>query len=428
MAVAEGDAVVMLLGNTCVNDTRVLKEARSLSQAGYRVSVCCDNAHGALSDALEDGVCLRRVDMSLLAALPTWAQAFITRRRASVAAPHTSKAAAPREERFLYTPRWMRYGPLRLALKLLHYAAIRRVTLHACAAQSVQVVHAHDLETLPAGVALARRSGARLVYDAHELERHRVGLTPFESRVLGWLESRWITRAARVITVSDSIAAHLAQVCDIPLPVVIMNSPNLTEQRPVSQGLRAQLALAANVPLAVYIGRLAPQRGVDQILPVLSAWPALHLACVGGRDASFAESLRQRAQALGVAARLHLVDAVPPFEVVDFIRSADLAVVLIQDVCLSYRYCLPNKLFEATFAGLPICASDLPEQERFIAQAGNGVVVRGDNSDAIARGMHDVYQRRQLLRPDATRLAALMLRYDWQAQSKKLLAVYGALR
>ena len=424
---AEANAVLMLLGNTCVNDTRVLKEAQSLSQAGYRVSVCCDNQHGALGDALQEGVYLRRVDMSLLAALPRWVQALITRLRAPAPPSLTSTAAVPPVVPSARSQRWLRYGPLRLALKLLRQAVIRRAALRICGGQSVQVVHAHDLETLAAGVALARRLGAHLVYDAHELERHSIGLSAFESRVLGWLESRLISRAARVITVSDSIAAHLAHAYDIALPVVVMNSPNLAAQRAAPQGLRAQLALGADVPLAVYVGRLAPQRGVDEVLPVLRAWPELHLACVGGRDAGFAACLKQRAQALGVAARLHLVDPVPSFEVVDFIRSADLAVVLGQDACLSYRYSLPNKLFEATFAGLPICASDLLEQQHFIAQAGNGVVVRGDDSDAIARGMRDVYQRRQQLRPDAARLTALTLRYEWQTQSKKLLALYAAL-
>ncbi len=424
---AEADAVLMLLGNTCVNDTRVLKEAQSLSQAGYRVSVCCDNQHGSLSDALQNGVQLRRVDMSLLAALPRWAQALVTRLRAQAAPRSSAHASPPRVSAPARPSRWMNVGAARLVLKLLRHGVIRRAALLACVGQQARVVHAHDLETLPAGVALARRLGAHLVYDAHELERHSIGLSRLESRVLGWLESRLISRAARVITVSDSIAAHLARVCDIRLPVVVMNSPNLAEQRATAQGLRAQLALAVEVPLAVYVGRLARMRGVDQVLPVLAAWPQLHLACVGGRDAAFAAHLLQRAQDLGVAARLHLVDAVPPFEVVDFIRSADLALVLSQDACLSYRYSLPNKLFEATFAGLPICASDLPEQRHFVAQAGNGVVVRGDDSGAIAHAMRDVYRRRQQLRPDATRLAALTTRYGWQSQSCKLLALYGAL-
>lgn len=420
--------VLMLVGNTCVNDTRVLKEAQSLSRAGYRVSVLCDDDHGRLGDTVQDGVQLRRVDMSLLASLPRSAQALLTRLRGAHAPLPGAASAASTASVPPRTPRWINYGPVRLLIKLLRHRAIRRVVLMSMGAAPVQVVHAHDLETLPAAIAVARRTGAQVVYDAHELERHSVGLSVLESVVLGALESRLIKRAARVITVSDAIAAYLARVCDILLPVVVMNSPNLAEQARVTRGLRAQLELAAELPLAVYIGRLAPHRGIDQVLPVLSAWPQLHLACVGGRDAAYAADLMQRAQARGVASRLHLLAAVPPFEVVDFIRSADLAVVLGQGVCLSYLYSLPNKIFEASFAGLPICASDLPEQRRFIEQVGNGVLVNGADSDAITHGMREVYRRRAQLRLDDARLAQIIDTYGWQAQSRKLLALYEALR
>ena len=424
----DGSCVLMLVGNTCVNDTRVLKEAQSLSQAGYRVSVLCDDDHGRLGDAVQDGVQLRRVDMSLLASLPRWAQALVTRLRGAHAPLSGAAGSAPTNSAPPRTPRWINYGPVRLLIKLLRHRAIRRVALATMATTPVQVVHAHDLETLPAALALAQRAGARLVYDAHELERHSVGLSALESLVLGAIESRLIKRAARVITVTDTIAAYLARVCDIVLPVVVMNSPNLAEQGRVTRGLRAQLALAADIPLAVYIGRLAPHRGVDQVLPVLSAWPQLHLACVGGRDASYTACLMQRAHERGVDARLHLVAAVPPFEVIDFIRSADLAVVLGQGVCLSYLYSLPNKIFEASFAGLPVCASDLPEQRRFVEQLGNGVLVNGTDSDAIIHGMREVYRRREQLRLDAARLSHIIDTYGWQAQSRKLLALYEALR
>ena len=424
---SEGRRVLMLVGNTCVNDTRVLKEAQSLNQAGYRVSVLCDNDHGRLGDAVQDGVQLRRVDMSVLASLPRVCQALVNRVRGTHRPAPLVAGKVPTPRVTPRTPRWLNYGPLRLVIKLLRQRAIRRVALRSQHGAEVRVVHAHDLETLPAGVALATQLGAALVYDAHELERHSVGLSRLERVVLGALESRHIGGVARVITVSDMIARHLARVCDIRLPEVVLNSPNLAEQRPAAQGLRAHLVLTAEQPLAVYVGRLAAHRGIEQVLPSLTAWPQLHLACVGGRDVVFAAELVQRAQALGVAARLHLVDAVPPFEVLDFIRSADLAVVLVQGVCLSYLYSLPNKLFEASFAGLPVVASDLPEQRRFVEQLGNGVLVDGDDSAAIAAGMREVYQRRDQLRPDATRLAALAANYGWQAQSLKLLALYEAL-
>ena len=165
--------VLMLVGNTCVNDTRVLKEAQSLSGAGYCVSVLCDDDHGRLGDTVQDGVQLRRVDMSLLASLPRWVQALLTRLRGAHAPPGAA-SAAPTVGAPPRTPRWINYGPVRLLIKLLRHRAIRRVVLMSMGAAPVQVVHAHDLETLPAAIAVARRAGAQVVYDAHELERHSV--------------------------------------------------------------------------------------------------------------------------------------------------------------------------------------------------------------------------------------------------------------
>ena len=77
---------------------------------------------------------------------------------------------------------------------------------------------------------------------------------------------------------------------------------------------------------------------------------------------------------------------------------------------------------------MPVCASDLPEQRRFVEQLGNGVLVNGTDSDAIIHGMREVYRRREQLRLDAARLSHIIDTYGWQAQSRKLLALYEALR
>ena len=48
------------------------------------------------------------------------------------------------------------------------------------------------------------------------------------------------------------------------------------------------------------------------------------------------------------------------------LRGADLGVAPIENVCLSYYFCSPNKLFEYINAGLPVVASDFPEMRQVI--------------------------------------------------------------
>lgn len=413
--------VAMLVANPCINDTRVLKEATTLAAAGFRVSVLCDSDHGRLSDAAVEGVALLRADLSP---------------RAGAGCAATTPAAPARSAPGAAVParRASRLGRLldshaagRWLAGLLQRRAIRRAALARLVALAPRVVHAHDLETLAAAAAVARACGAALVYDAHELEQHRLGIGALERRLVAARERRHIGAAAAVITVGEAIARELAATYGIALPTVILNAPSLSRRRGDGRHLRAVLALDAAVPLAVYIGRVARQRGIEETLAALAHWPQLHLACVGGGDAAYAAELDARAATLGVATRFHRVPPVPPFAVMDFVASADLAVVPTRDACLNYRYSLPNKLFEATFAGLPVCASDLPEQRTFLAVAGNGILAEPGDTPAFAAALRRVYAERARLRPQPAALARLAAHYAWDAQGRRLLELYARL-
>ncbi|HEX6702861.1 MAG TPA: glycosyltransferase, partial [Gaiellaceae bacterium] len=81
------------------------------------------------------------------------------------------------------------------------------------------VVHANDLDTLPAAWLLARASGARLVYDAHELYTEQEPDPPRLHRAVArGLEGALARRADAVVTVSEPIADELQHRFRLPLP------------------------------------------------------------------------------------------------------------------------------------------------------------------------------------------------------------------
>ena len=89
------------------------------------------------------------------------------------------------------------------------------------------VVHANDFDTLPAGWAIARRAGARLIYDAHELYTESEPDPPRIHRaVVAFLEQVFAKRAHAVVTVSDDIADELVARRHLRVrPTVVLNSP-----------------------------------------------------------------------------------------------------------------------------------------------------------------------------------------------------------
>lgn len=289
------------------------------------------------------------------------------------------------------------------------------------------IVHAHDLHTLPAGVDIARQVDAHLIYDSHELETHRQPPPPLRrQRFIERLERRAIAAADGVITVSDAIADYLASLYEIERPSVVRNAPEIAEDAEDREedDIRSRLALANDVKLIVYVGYVTFNRGVDVVLRALGDLPGVVFAAVGPQRPETAEELLTLAAELGVADRFHLIPPVPPHTVVDFIKTANVGVIPIIPVTLSYEYAMPNKLFEMAFAGLPIVASRLTEITRFVETYELGeTFVPGDTA-----GCAEALRKRLLLgadgRPPVANVQRLRREYVWTAQCAVLETLY----
>jgi len=206
-------------------------------------------------------------------------------------------------------------------------------------------------------------------------------------------------------------------------PAVIVNAPNLPVRNAKMANLRQVLGLQEQA-LAVYIGSVTINRGIEQCVKALALVQQLHLALVGPRRAISEQEIVQLAEDLGVRERIYLVDPVPPENVVNFIAGADVSVVPIQDVCLSYRFCLPNKLFESAFAGIPIAASDLPELRRFIERYGGGLLMDQSDPKDIAAKIESLLCDPGQFRIGPAERETLIRAYGWPAQARKLCRLY----
>ena len=113
-------------------------------------------------------------------------------------------------------------------------------------------------------------------------------------------------------------------------------------------------------------------------------------------------------------------DAVPHAEVVPIVKSADFGLCLVQNVSLSDYYCLPNKLFEYCFAGIPVLASDFPDIRSVITKYNIGECCDLVH-DAIRKAVKDLENSdKKFYFSDLTPLS-------WQAQQSKLEILYAQI-
>ena len=97
--------------------------------------------------------------------------------------------------------------------------------------------------------------------------------------------------------------------------------------------------------------------------------------------------------------------------------SADVGLCMIEAVSLSDYLCLPNKLFEYAFAGLPVIASKFPDIAKVVEGYGLGVCADID-VDSISSAMGETCRERRRVQVD------LINNLSWQAQAARLNALY----
>jgi glycosyltransferase involved in cell wall biosynthesis len=310
---------------------------------------------------------------------------------------------------------------------------------NACAeaAPLADVYHGHDLTALPGALAAGRRNGAPVVYDSHEifLEAGSTATRPAWARwIFRRLEQGWVRQAAALVTVNVSLEEVLTKRYRPRRTVVLHNTPSRWAVPPTPRRLmRTALGLGPDVPIALYHGGFSLHRGLEELAaailePGLDRVHAVFLGYGNRREWLETEALDPR-----YGGRLHVLPAVPPAQLLDWVVDADVGVMPIQTSTLNHYLSTPNKLFECLAAGVPVVASDFPEMRRIVL--GNpdgplGVLCRPDDPADVARGIREILD---LAPADRTALRQRCLeaahdRWNWETESAHLIELYADLR
>lgn len=284
--------------------------------------------------------------------------------------------------------------------------------------------HCNDAEAFALGVlAQILSPKLELIYDCHEFEAERNAKPAAYLRGVAWLERRFIRRAASVITVSPSIQAAYREryerhgVREVHL---VRNVPHAVDQRaPAARSFRDRFGLAPDDFIVLYQGAFTFNRGLEEALEAadLLQTEGVHFVFMG-----YGPLVDLVQKAGGRLPNVHLHEAVPYEQVLAHTATADLGLVSVKPTCLSYLYCLPNKLFEYIQAGIPVLTNDLPDCAHLVASYAIGGVVSEDSPAGWADAIRDLRGRTSGFQPG---LKAASLQLHWQKEAPKLLQAHG---
>lgn len=398
-----GPHVLVIVQNLPVPlDRRVWLECRALVQAGYRVSVVCPRGPGDPAHQHIDGVDIHKY-------------------RPAPAA----RGVAGYLWEFVYC--WVRTAWLTWRV----WRADRFQVLQAC----------NPPDTFWALARLYRRRGVRFVYDQHDLNpevfRSRFGepsglAARVQYRALVWLERRTYKAAHHVISTNESYRRiALDRGGRSPGSVTVVRSgPDTARMRPLDADPRLR---SGRRYLAVYLGVMGPQDGVDLVLRALAVLvhehhrDDLHVALLGFGDCY--DELVALADELGVADRVTFTGRADPAMIADYLSTAHVGLSPdpknpLNDVSTM------NKTMEYMSYALPVVTFDLVETRVSAGEAACYVEPCPPPEDAprfaaaIAALLDDPARREAM--GVAARYRAVG-RLDWEPQKRRYVGVYDQL-
>lgn len=279
------------------------------------------------------------------------------------------------------------------------------------------IVHCHDAFALPLAALVKLFSGARLVYDAHELESQKNG----QSRLSGKLTligERLLWRfVGTLIVVSPSIRKWYHDNIGEKRSEIILNAPVLQKKNDAygKSYLRDKFCIPESSKIFIYIGSFSQGRGIELSVEAFTKKGiSSHVVFLGYGEQK--DRLLELSEEHG---NLHVHDSVAHEDVVAVTKSADIGLCLIENVSLSDYLCLPNKLFEYAFSGLPVLASDFPDMSSVINRYNLGKCSDLDPA-SIYESIKEFEGEGELLKIDSSKLFDL----SWEAQGDKLEKMY----
>ncbi|MEX1098636.1 MAG: glycosyltransferase, partial [Planctomycetales bacterium] len=290
----------------------------------------------------------------------------------------------------------------------------------------------HDLLTLWAGAQAARRTGAHLVYDAHEMEWdcNRIQ-RKWLLRIVWRIHEAALVRLADLhVTVSPRIAELYRRRYRIAQPIVLPNAPcrSWAGEGHSAPSLYEQIPHIGDKTVLMFVGSVTRDRGIHTMLEALALLPEEFVLVALGRVVpAVHDELHAYSTRLGVRHRFFELPPVEYRAVPDVVGEADIGLIPVQPAGTSYRYCMPNKLFELMHAGLPIVTGKLPDVAAVVTSNGLGVVCDQESPEDLARAIRHVAERRETFAPGPERIEQIRDAYCWEAYAGELVMAYAAL-
>ncbi len=305
-----------------------------------------------------------------------------------------------------------------------------RIALAEAQRRRPRFVVAEDFYTTFPALLAALLTGAKLLYDAHELMIPERGQRQdWRYRIWYPLEKLAVRRAALVIAANEERARVMQRHYRLPqTPVVMQNFP------PEREGAVDKAAILKRYPqfsrssseerLLLYQGNIHLTRGLDRFIQALASLPPRYRLIMAGGGPHL-ERLRSTGRPFVEAGRLVFLGPVENRILLELAAAADVGIVAYPFQGQNNIYCASNKVFEYLQAGIPVVSTDQPPLRRLVEDYNIGILIGKDDSPAlVAEKLREVAENGSRYLEARSRF---LRKHRWQDEAARVRAAIAAL-
>ncbi len=281
------------------------------------------------------------------------------------------------------------------------------------------VIHSHDLDTLPIGVKLKKKFGLPLIYDAHEIWGYMVNkdLPKWWANYYIRKEKKLLNYVDQVITVNEPVKKYLEKLNKKPITLVMNCKPLISKNYEPTKNKKLTL---------IYIGGLKNNRFISELIDVVSDLSDVKLIVAGykGRK-NYIDKVKKK---INSSKNIEFLGRISIEDVIPLTKKSDVVILMTDPDDLNASILTANKQFEAMVAGRPIICSKNTYPGKFTENENVGITA-DYSKDSLKKAiikLRDNPKLREELGKNA--LTAAIKKYNWKIQEERLLKVYENLK
>ena len=285
-----------------------------------------------------------------------------------------------------------------------------------------EILVANDLDTLLPNYLVSGIKHKKLIYDSHEYYTGVPELSgrPFVKWIWSQIERNIFPRLKYVLTVSDSIADKYESQYKFR-PVVVRNCARNSES--IIPYNRKEFGIENDHLILIIQGAgINIERGGLELIEAVRQTDKVTLFIVGSGDVI--HLLKAGMNSHDQVQRIKFVPKVPWEEMMKFTKMADAGLSLDKDICLNYRFSLPNKLFDYLSAGIPVVTGNLPEIRKIFEAYDCGLIISEVSPVEISRAIIELRDNHALRNRLKKNSAVAFAELNWKNEQEKVISLY----